>query len=343
MSQIGITMPSRTAPLERIPEYARLADEAGFDSVWSYELYRNPFAMLNTAALATERAQLGTGLAAAFSRSPFELANAVADVDELSGGRAILGVGTGVPEFLTAFHNTDASKPVARMREYVECVRRGWQYMNTFEAEPFEGEFFSITPPPFNPWGGRQLARPEIPVYLAGMRPKLLGLCGEVANGWIGYLATPRFVEEVVAPNVAEGARKAGRDPSEIDLAADVICSVSPDRDVAMRRAKIHVGFYMSHPVSDIVIELHGLQDEQAAVRQALMTEGLAGLEKTDEKLVETFSISGTPEEARQRLGEYSGLPHVVLHTPYVPPLDAEESEDSYRNIVDAFAPVVAG
>lgn len=340
--RIGVTMPTRTAPLEKVPEYARLADEAGFDSVWSYELYRNPFAMLCTSALTTSRATLGTGLAAAFPRSPFELANAAADVDELSNGRMLLGLGIGVPEFLEAFHSTDAKRAVGRVREYIDVLRLSWTYLHAGEAEAYEGEHYRFTPPPLNPWGVRTVARPRIPIYLAAMRPQLLALTGQKADGWVGYLATPRFVEERVIPGIAVGAEKAGRDVADIDLACEVICSVSPDRDVAMRRARIHVGFYVAHPVSDVVVQLHGLEEEQGRIRQAFMTEGLAGLEKTDDRLVEAFSISGTPEEARQKLDDYEAIPHLVLHTPYVPPLTAEESEDAYRNIVSAFGDIAA-
>jgi alkanesulfonate monooxygenase SsuD/methylene tetrahydromethanopterin reductase-like flavin-dependent oxidoreductase (luciferase family) len=148
MNRLGITMPTRTAAMHRFPQYAQWADEAGFDSIWDYELYRNPFAMLCTAALTTSHATLATGLAAAFPRSPFEAANAAADVDELSGGRMLLGLGTGVPEFLTAFHSTEFSKPVARMREYIEVLRRSWQYLHAGEAEAFQGERYRFLPPP---------------------------------------------------------------------------------------------------------------------------------------------------------------------------------------------------
>jgi alkanesulfonate monooxygenase SsuD/methylene tetrahydromethanopterin reductase-like flavin-dependent oxidoreductase (luciferase family) len=173
------------------------------------------------------------------------------------------------------------------------------------------------------------------------MRPKLMQLAGEKADGWLGYLATPKFLDEVVRPELSAGAQRAGRDVAEVEIATEVICCVSPDREEAYRRARIHVGFYVAHPVSDVVVEVHGLQEEVGAVRQALMTNGLAGLDETDEKLVETFSIAGTPEEARQKLGAWEdALPHLVLHTPYVPPLSAEESEDAYRNIVDAFGDV---
>jgi alkanesulfonate monooxygenase SsuD/methylene tetrahydromethanopterin reductase-like flavin-dependent oxidoreductase (luciferase family) len=338
--RIGITMPSRTCELARIPEYARLADEAGFHSTWSYELYRNPFAMLCTSALATERTLLATGLAAGFPRSPFVTANEAADVDELSGGRMVLGLGIGVPEFLEAFHSTNAAHPAARASEYIDVLRLSWQYLNTAQAEPYAGEYYRFVPPPINPWGVRNPGRERIPIYLAAMRPRLLALAGEKAEGWVGYLPTPKFVEQKVRPGIEVGARRVGRDPEEIDLATEVICSVSPDREVAMRRARIHVGFYVAHPVSYVVVEVHGMQDQVNALRMGLMTEGFGALEKTPDELVETFSITGTPEEARQKLDQYSDYPHLILHTPYVPPLTAEESDDAYRQIIDAFGSV---
>src|ERR1700757_3898667 len=112
MGRLGITMPLREPAMDRIPDYARWADDAGFDSIWDWELYRNPFAMLCIAALNSKRATLATGLAGAFPRSPFEFANAAADVDELSGGRMTVGIGTGVPEFLAAFHSQNFEKPL---------------------------------------------------------------------------------------------------------------------------------------------------------------------------------------------------------------------------------------
>jgi probable F420-dependent oxidoreductase len=340
MQQLGVTMPTRTCTLDRVSEYARWADEAGFDQVWDYELYRNPFSMLCLCATTTENVKLATGLAAAFPRSPFELANAIADVDELSGGRAMLGLGTGVGEFLEAFHSTSLAKMLPRMSDYIDVVRLAWEHLHTGEPVSFEGEHYRIQSPPMNPWGGRTTARAQIPIYLAAMRPKLMQLCGRKADGWLGYLATPKFIEERVRPAIAEGARSAGRDPSEIRIATEIICSVSPDRELAYRRARMHVGFYVAHPVSDVVAELHGVEDQVAALRGAMMTKGLAAFEETPDELVELFSITGTPEEARQKLGDWEGaFDDLVLHTPYVPPLDDEESEDCYRNIVAAFGP----
>jgi probable F420-dependent oxidoreductase len=341
--QIGITMPTRTGPLGRVSEWARIADEAGFKSIWSYELYRNPFVLLALAAPETKQATLATGLTGAFPRSPFECANGAADIDELTGGRMLLGLGTGVPEFLQAFHSTDASHMVGRMSEYIDVLRASWKYLRTGEAEPVQGRYYNFIVPPLNPWGVREQNSESIPIYLAAMRPKLLELCGKKADGWMGYLATPEFVEQRVKPGIAVGAEKAGRDPSEVKIAGEVICCVHPDREVAMHRARVHVGFYVAHPVSDVVAEVHGLQDEVAGLRQAFMTEGPAAIAKTSDPLVEAFSISGTPDEAREKLDDrYRIIDHLALHTPYIPPLTAEESDDAYRQIVDAFGEVAA-
>ena len=86
---------------------------------------------------------------------------------------------------------------------------------------------------------------------------------------------------------------------------------------------------------------VHDLKDHQLAIQQALMTKGLAGLDETSEELVEAFSITGTPDEAREKLADWEdAIDDLALHTPYIPPLDADESEDAYRQIVDAFGEV---
>jgi probable F420-dependent oxidoreductase len=341
--RLGVTMPVLQAPLSRVGEFARMAEEAGLHSAWDYEFYKNPFVMLGAAAAATQRINLGTGIAAAFSRTPFELANAAADVDELSGGRTILGVGAGAADFLGAFHGDDFSAPVARMREYVTAVRRSWDYLHTGELVALEGKYYPLNPLPLNPWGARGTVRPRIPIYLAAMRPRMMELAGETADGLLTYLQTPEFVTEVTRPRIAAGAGRAGRDPSEVDLASMVICSVCDDRVEAQRRARIQVGMYVAYPVGDEVVRFHGFQAEQAKIQQALFTGGLAGLEDaTDEVLVEAFSICGTPEEARRQLSRYADIPHLILHTPYIPAFTVEETVDAYEGILGAFGELAA-
>lgn len=343
--QLGITMPTRIGPMDRFPEWAELADRAGFDSLWTYEIYRNPYAMLTQVAPRTTNVTLATGLAGAFPRSPFEAANAAADVDEMSDGRMLIGMGTGVPEFLQAFHSQGFEKPVARMRDFIQCMRLSWEYLATGEADDYDGEHYRFIKPPFNPWGLRELPRERIPIYLASLGPVMTRLAGEVADGWMAYLVTPRYIEEHVLPRLAEGAKRAGRDVSDIPIALEVICSVHTNREIAYRRSRIQVGLYCAHPVSDGAVELYGLEAERDAVRHAFMTKGFDGLADTSDKLVDAFSITGTPEEARQKYDQWTTGPisHLILHTPYAPPLAAEESEDCYRYNVEAFSRNTAG
>jgi probable F420-dependent oxidoreductase len=338
--KIGVTIPVFNAAPGDVPKMAKAAEDAGLDSVWDYEIWRNPFIGLATAATSTSRVELGTALATALTRTPWVTANAAADLHDLSGGRLLLGLGTGDPFLLNNFHGIQLDRPLARMREYVEALRASWNYMATAEPGTFDGKFYQLTFPEFNPWvRTNPTLRDGIPILLAAARPKMIQLAGEIADGLVGYLYSLNFLKEVVHPNLEIGARRAGRDVSDVQLVSQTICSVHPDRDEAMRRARIHVGQYVTDPVSDGMTTAEGLQKEVQTVREAIMTEGPSAAEwATDDKLVDAFSISGTPDEARERLQHYAELlPHIMLHCPYPPPLTAEESADSFQHILDLF------
>jgi alkanesulfonate monooxygenase SsuD/methylene tetrahydromethanopterin reductase-like flavin-dependent oxidoreductase (luciferase family) len=143
-----------------------------------------------------------------------------------------------------------------------------------------------------------------------------------------------------VLPHIEEGARSAGRDPADVDITSLVLCSVSDDRKAARRLARINVGNYVAFPVSQTVVEFMGLTEERDAVVQALLEQGPAALETaTSDALVDAFAIAGTPDEAAEQLAAFEGgLPHIVLHTPYVPPITREESDAAFRAIVNTFA-----
>lgn len=340
MSKLGVTLPVLNNSLMKMPVFARLAEDAGFETAFNYEYFRNPYVGLAAAATSTERIRLGTGVAVAHSRTPFVTANAAADVDELSGGRMILGLGPGSPEVLSAFHGSVCDNPVPRMRDYVGAVRATWDYIVTGKPGTYEGPYFSATFPESSPFGQRPMVRETIPIFLGAARPAMIRLAGEVGDGVIGSVFTPAFVNHLVRPNLAVGASRNGRPPESIDIASETVCCVSTQRSEAMHRARIQVGLYVSHPYVDGIVKLHGLEKEQHLVREALATSGLAGLGSvTDDKLVEAFSITGTPDECRKSLGAYKeALDHVILHTPYVPVLTSEETEDAFRSIVEHLA-----
>jgi probable F420-dependent oxidoreductase len=336
-------MPILNQPYDKFPRLAALADEAGFDSVWDYEFFRNPFIIHALCASETRRIRHATGIATACSRTPFEMANAAADLDELTGGRVILGLSTGGAMWTDVFNGADVSHPLPRLREYVEVLRAHWRHLSDGEPFEFRGRFYQAASPMLNPWGVRQMVRPQIPVYLSVVRPRMLRLAGEIADGVLGYLVTPRYLEDVVRPNVAAGAAAAGRSPGEVDVTALILCSVSEDRDEAIRRARINVGNYICFPGADPMVQFAGIADKRNEVLAALLERGPAAFDLIPEEIVKTFAICGTPEEARAQLAEFDGLlDHAVLHTPYVPPLQEADSEDCFRNTVEAFAPAAA-
>jgi probable F420-dependent oxidoreductase len=343
-SRIGVSLPMLNQPYERYAEFAALADEAGFDSVWDYEFYRNPFVTHGLNARATKNIALGTGIATMASRTPFEMANAAADIDELSNGRTLLGLSTGGAGWTDSFTGTDINRPLVRIREYIEILRALWHHFGTDEPFEYNGEFYRAASPPFNPWGTRDLVRPQIPIYLAGIKNKMIQLSGEIADGVFGFMQTPSYISERVLPNIKIGAERPGRNPEDIDVAALVICSVSEDRDEALRRARINVGNYVAYPVSGTVIDFMGLQEQRDHVVMKLLSEGPAALETAaSDDLIAAFSIAGTPDEVAEQLANYEAvLPHVVLHTPYVPPIDQASSEDAFRTLVKTFARIRA-
>jgi alkanesulfonate monooxygenase SsuD/methylene tetrahydromethanopterin reductase-like flavin-dependent oxidoreductase (luciferase family) len=167
----------------------------------------------------------------------------------------------------------------------------------------------------------------------------MIELAGEIADGLLGHLYSLPYLRDFALPRLAAGADRAGRDPESLERCLYLSCCVSPDRAEALRRARIQVGFYVFLPSSDPIVRWHGLEKEQAAVREALQAEGPGALERvTDDKLVQAFSIAGTPDECRRRLADYADLVSLpLLHVPYFAPLTPEESEDAFRHILETF------
>lgn len=336
--RLGVTMPMVKQPLGQFGAMARAAEDAGFDSVWDYEVYENPFVVLATAAAATDRIQLGTGIAAALARSPFEMANAAVDVNELSGGRMALGVGLGIPVLMQTLHGAPVDHPVERMRDYLGALRAVNGYLTDAQPTEFRSEYTYFIGPP-NPLGARLMDHDTPPVYLGAMNPRMARLAGELADGLIGGGYSAPFIRDVVWPNLEAGAKRAGRDPAQIDVVSQVVCCVCPDRAEAVRRARIHVGQLVSNPVQDGILAALGLTAAAQDARAALMTSGPAGLaDVTADSLLDAFALYGTPDECRAQIKRFEGLvPHVMLHPPYVAPLTAEESLDGFHQILSAF------
>jgi probable F420-dependent oxidoreductase len=302
--------------LEDLSASARLAEEAGFESIWATEFYDHS-ATVGIAAMAAATTTIGVGsaIAYAFGRTPLVLAAEAADLDELSGGRLTLGLGTGTQRMQREWHGLDGEHAATRMEELVPLVRRLWRLDQG--AIEHEGRFYNVAIKPTAP--PRAVAR-EIPIYMAGVNPRMIEAAGAVGDGLVGHpLFTRRYVDEVVRPALARGARRAGRD-EHVPIAGYINCCVDEDRAAARREAATLIAFNATVSTYQSILRLHGFDENAAAIRSAWEErdwEGMTGA--VSDEMIDTIALAGTPDEVRERFeAEWADLYETPLLWPPV-------------------------
>jgi probable F420-dependent oxidoreductase len=315
-----------------LAEAARLAEQAGFESVWATEFYdRSATVALAAMAQATETIELGSAIAYAFGRTPVVLAAEARDLDELSGGRLTLGLGTGTRRMQQDWHGLDGEHPAARMEELVPLLRRLWR-LHEGPVE-HEGRFYRASVQPTAP--PRPPLREEIPVFMAGVNARMIEAAGAVADGLVGHpLFTPEYVREVARPALARGAERGDR--AAPPIAGYVTTSVSEEREAARRNAAAVIAFNSTVKTYRAVHVVSGFEADADAVRQAWSRGDFAGMAAavTDE-MIDAIALAGTPREVRERFEErWAG----VYERPLLWP-PAFTGLDGVRAVVGAFAP----
>lgn len=293
-------------PLQAIGPLAQAIEERGFDSVWATETSSSAFLQAALASQATTRVRVGTAIALAFPRSPGIAAMTAADLDELSGGRFALGLGTQVRRVNEQRFSTPFEHPAARMKEYALAVRAF--YGGYFGEEPhLQGRFYTVT---MAPWP-RVIppVRRSVPILFAAVGPGMLRAAGEVADGVLGHpLTSPRYIEEVVAPAIARGAAKAGRPPGAVELVQNVMVAISDDRQQARREVSRQIGFYATTPAYEPVLALHGFEGLQRDLRRAYADRDMDRLESlVPGEMADTYALWGTAEEVREKARRFEG------------------------------------
>lgn len=301
-------------------EAAAAAESAGYAAIWNGEVKHDPFLGLAVAATTTSTIQLGTSIALAFARNPMSTAVIGNDLQTLSKGRMLLGLGSQVKPHITRRFSMPWSRPAARMREYVLAMRAIWSAWETDERLSFEGDFYSHTlmTPFFSP-GPNPYGPP--PVYLAGVGELMTAVAGEVADGFLAHgFTTERYLREVTVP-VLRQAR--GGDLTGYEIAGSPFIATG-ENDEAVQSAclavKHQIAFYGSTPAYRGVLELHGwgdLADELHALSRQGRWADMA--KAVDDEVLTTFSVVGPPEEAAADLVARYGdlLTRVTLYAPY--------------------------
>jgi probable F420-dependent oxidoreductase len=239
-------------------------EAAGFDGGFTFESSHDPFLPLALAAGSTQQLRLGTAVAIGFARNPMILANIGYDLQVLTEGRFVLGLGSQIKPHIERRFSETWSRPAARMAEMVRAVRAIWSTWQDGARLDFEGEFYrhTLMTPAFDP-GPNPFGPP--PIMLGGFGPKMIEVAGEVADGLcIHPFTSRRAMEEHVLPALDRGAARGGRSRAALEvLWVVIVASWSTDegRAAALMAAKAQLAFYGSTPAYRGVLELHGAGD----------------------------------------------------------------------------------
>jgi probable F420-dependent oxidoreductase len=307
-ARLGIAFSGGPSPSE-IVDLIALAESLGYESAWVAEGHGgDQFATLAAAAMRTSRILLGTSITSVFVRTAPTIAMAAATVDDVSGGRFILGVGSSHKVQVEGEHGVPYAKPLTRVRESVAVIR---DLLRDGRAS-FAGDTVRIEN--FDLWFAPR--RREIPIYLSAVFPKMTALAGEIADGIMLTRSTVETAAQVRA-NLADGAARAGRNSARIVIASLLPTAVADSRAEAHARLRPGIALYAGFfPRYNRLMAEHGFAEEAAAIAAAWATGDREGAERAvSDALIAATSVAGTPADCRARIEEYreSGIDLPIL------------------------------
>jgi probable F420-dependent oxidoreductase len=289
---------------------ARKVEELGFDGCTMPEAGHDPYLPLAIAAEHTRRVTLGTNVAVSFPRSPMVTAQLAWDLQQLSGGRFQLGLGTQVKGHNERRYGAPwTAPPGPRMREYLQCLKAIFaSFQNPKDPSYFKGDHYQFTlfAPFFMP---DPIEHPQIPIYIAAVNPYMARLAGELCDGLrLHPISTFTHTKEVILPTVEAGAKKAGRHLSDIDIVGCPFLAVSKDKqglEAAKAEVKQRISFYASTRTYHAVLDFHGWSDVGQKLHQLSLErkwQEMPGL--ISDEMLEEWAIVGIGDEVAHKLKE---------------------------------------
>lgn len=287
--------------------YSQVAEAHGFESVWIAEsrLARDAVVPVTAIATDTSKVRVGAGVINTWTRNAALIAQTWATLDELSAGRAMLGLGAWWDP-LARKVGIDRTKPLLCMKEYVQVIR------SLFRAEEvtFHGEFVRMDGVKLDTLHGTGARPRNVPIYVGGTGFQMLELAGEIADGvLLNYLVSPKY-DERAWESIRRGAEKAHRDPKDIDSPQLVATSMDEDADKAVKLAKSHVTMTIGQQPH--IAKASGVGDDLIKEVQERMGGWPArpgGIEKAAEivpdEIVRLITASGTPADCERKIKEY--------------------------------------
>ena len=282
----------------------------GIDTCWASQLHHTPFAPLAAVAGATDRIKLGSAIALAFTRSPMETALTALDIDRLSNGRFKLGLGAGVKRLNEEWHSvSDFGRPAPHLKETVELVRLLIEQGAQGEPVRYRGRYHQVE---LAGWQPRyEPSRASIPLYVAGVGEAMARVAGDVADGLLGHRVwSLPWLRDVIAPNVALGLERSGRQRADFDLALTVpVCIAGGEISVdqARRDAASGVAFYATMRTYRQVFERHGFAAQADVAREAYRGGGWSEgvVDAISDTMIDEFTVSGSLADCSNQLERY--------------------------------------
>ncbi len=307
---------------------AKQAEGNGFDSVWATEFFHmNGLVRMAALAASTERVTIGSAIINSFTRSPVVVASGIMDIDELSGGRAVLGLGSATRTMNRRWFSVPFDVPPApRMEEVVGVVRAAIAAKDGGGLS-FEGDHYNVSIPHyFRP----DAPRAEIPVYVAGVNKGMIRCAARVADGLVGHpVYTRKYIRDVVLPEL---------DGSKCRLAPYVICAISDDVEQARNEARAQIAFYYTTAMYHSILDVHGWRDRGEAITAAFKQGEMAAMtEAVTDEMVDEIAIAGTPGEVKQQLEQWRGLTaQPLLYSPGIA-MSAERTRENHALMAETF------
>jgi F420-dependent oxidoreductase-like protein len=219
---------------------ARIVERYGYESLWTTQLptARDASLVLAAYASATERVKIGTGVLPIYTRHPTAMVQMAATLDELSGGRFILGLGVSHRVTVEGMWGLRLESPVDAMREYLTIVRTSLRD----GACSFEGKFFNAS------WSYLGPRREDMPIMISALNPRMLELAGELADGVVLYMCAPGYIQDHVMPSLRTGRERAGKSMEGFEIVAAVDACVTSDRGAALETYQKTLDRYAALP-----------------------------------------------------------------------------------------------